>query len=96
MQSDMSWMDRAACSGKDEEGGAPIFFSTEPVGNGFPDPHAAARAICAPCEVKEACLAYALAKPERYGVWGGTSPAERVVLRRSMAGVRSRKKARAG
>lgn len=39
-----------------------------------------ARAVCRRCPLATACLDYALDN-EEYGVWGGTTPAERVALR---------------
>jgi WhiB family redox-sensing transcriptional regulator len=50
-----------------------------------------ARAVCAACPLREACLAYALEHDERYGVWGGTSPQER----RAMQGKRAKDTPRA-
>lgn len=47
-----------------------------------------AKAICKgtfdgkPCPLLESCLEFALVNNERYGVWGGTSPDERVLLRK--------------
>ncbi|MPZ53418.1 MAG: WhiB family transcriptional regulator [Acidimicrobiia bacterium] len=43
-----------------------------------------AKMICARCEVREECLAYALETPQIYGIWGGLTADERVLLRRSM------------
>jgi WhiB family redox-sensing transcriptional regulator len=41
-----------------------------------------ARRICAGCEVRPECLAWALAQPEQLaGVWGGTTERERRTLR---------------
>jgi WhiB family redox-sensing transcriptional regulator len=34
------------------------------------------------CEMRTACLEYALANDERFGVWGGLSEKERHQLRR--------------
>jgi WhiB family redox-sensing transcriptional regulator len=42
-----------------------------------------AKRICAACDVRDACLAFALAGDERYGVWGGLSERERRILKRS-------------
>jgi WhiB family redox-sensing transcriptional regulator len=42
---------------------------------------AGAKTVCARCEVAGECLAFALAAWQPYGVWGGTSPEERVRLR---------------
>jgi WhiB family redox-sensing transcriptional regulator len=39
-----------------------------------------AKAVCAACPVKEQCLEYALTNRE-YGVWGGTTEAERRRIR---------------
>lgn len=38
-----------------------------------------AKRICRECVVQVQCLRYGLEEP--YGVWGGTSPAERSALR---------------
>ena len=45
-------------------------------------PNRDAKRICAGCEVRAECLAYALAHRERFGVWGGTTERERRRLRR--------------
>lgn len=37
----------------------------------------AAKAICRACPVRQPCLAYALARHEPHGIWGGTTAAER-------------------
>jgi hypothetical protein len=36
---------------------------------------------CRRCEAAAPCLAYALAADHRYGIWGGTLPAERRAMR---------------
>lgn len=41
-----------------------------------------AKAICASCPVLEACRAHALSVAEPYGVWGGLSESERLILLR--------------
>ncbi len=33
--------------------------------------------LCDGCDVREKCLAFALANDEKWGVWGGTSPRQR-------------------
>lgn len=43
---------------------------------------AAAKAVCAGCEVRAECLQYALDNNERFGVWGGASESERAAMRR--------------
>lgn len=63
----LSWRNRAACQGVDPD----IFF---PVSD---EDAAQAKAICAECPVREACLEWALATRERDGVWGGATERER-------------------
>lgn len=36
-----------------------------------------AKRVCAGCEVAAACLSYALANDEPFGIWGGKTPSER-------------------
>ncbi|MFD1210970.1 WhiB family transcriptional regulator [Arthrobacter sp. GCM10027362] len=44
---------------------------------------ARAAALCGACAVKTACGVYALAAPEKEGVWGGMTPLDRKRLRRA-------------
>lgn len=44
-----------------------------------------AKRVCGLCEVRVRCLEVALARPERYGVWGGMSENERRKLLRRRA-----------
>jgi WhiB family redox-sensing transcriptional regulator len=70
---DGAWQDRALCA----QTGADFFF---------PEPGSSvreAKRICGMCEMRSACLEYALANDERFGVWGGLSEKERQVLRRA-------------
>lgn len=41
-----------------------------------------AKRICAQCDVRDPCLAYALDNDERFGIWGGLSERERRRLKR--------------
>jgi len=41
-----------------------------------------ARRICAGCVVRVQCLQFAMSVPEAHGVWGGTTPEERLRERR--------------
>ena len=41
-----------------------------------------AKLICEACDMRAACLSYALAHDERFGVWGGLSEKERERMRR--------------
>lgn len=43
----------------------------------------AARRICTPCPMQAECLEWALALPERHGIWGGFTTQERERMRRS-------------
>ncbi|MGH8888028.1 MAG: WhiB family transcriptional regulator [Egibacteraceae bacterium] len=72
------WRAKAACVGEDTE----LFF---PSGNTGPAAEQAdrAKAVCARCEVRIACLEWALGANQDAGVWGGLSEDERRTLRRS-------------
>lgn len=39
--------------------------------------------VCGRCAVREECLDYAMADPNLVGVWGGTTEAARLVMRRA-------------
>lgn len=67
-----SWRDQAACRGVGPE----VMFPSDGVGV------VRAQQVCGSCPVRDACLAYALAKPEDHGVWGGTSERERRAMLR--------------
>lgn len=54
----------------------------------FPDQGGSSRKakdLCLRCEVREECLEAALARDERWGIWGGLSLYERRALRRERA-----------
>ena len=70
---DLDWQQDALCA----QTGADFFF---------PEPGSSvreAKRICAMCEMRPACLDYALENDERFGVWGGLSEKERLALRRT-------------
>jgi WhiB family redox-sensing transcriptional regulator len=73
----MRWRDQAACLDEDPE----VFF---PVGTTGPaiEQTARAKAVCAGCEVRHECLAWALDMGQAHGVWGGTDENERRMMRR--------------
>ena len=72
------WRNDALCRGVETE----LFFPAGELGE-EPVRHAeAAKAVCAQCPVREACLEYALATDQPFGVWGGTTEAERRSIRR--------------
>jgi WhiB family transcriptional regulator, redox-sensing transcriptional regulator len=75
------WWSRAACSTADPD----LFF---PVSGAGPAAQqvARAKAICARCQIQDACLGYALAAGNVQGVWGGTTEEDRRLLLRRPAG----------
>jgi len=70
------WMIHAACAGTHRD----VFF---PENGAHVRP---AKALCARCPVRDACLEYALNDPALHivgtGVWGGTTPPQRRRLAR--------------
>jgi len=74
---DAGWGSRAACRSADPE----LFFPVSGTGPSLAQ-IAEAKTVCARCEVRSECLALALATGQVYGIWGGTSPEERAVLRK--------------
>jgi WhiB family transcriptional regulator, redox-sensing transcriptional regulator len=71
---DDQWQDRALCAQTDPE----AFFPEK--GGSTRE----AKRICMGCEVRDACLEYALAHDERFGIWGGLSERERRRLKRGV------------
>ena len=69
---EQGWQERALCAETDPE----AFFPEK--GGSTRE----AKKICTGCEVRSECLEYALAKDERFGIWGGLSERERRRLRR--------------
>ena len=68
------WQEHALCAQTDPE----AFFPEK--GGSTRE----AKRICLGCEVKDACLDYALANDERFGIWGGLSERERRRLKRGI------------
>lgn len=62
------WFAEARCRGIDLD----LFFD--------PKYEDAAKELCGICPMRERCLRYALKNRLDYGVWGGTTSAERLVL----------------
>jgi len=81
----MDWRHRSACRDEDPE----LFF---PVGNTGPAiaQIEEAKKVCARCEVREACLQWALESGQDSGVWGGLSEDERRAMKRRAARNRAR------
>ncbi len=82
---DVSWREQAACSGVDSD----LFF---PASEDDVQATNQAKAICAECPVREACLQYALATNQSAGVWGGLDAGDRRRMRRRIRD-RERRKA---
>lgn len=73
LDDDLRWQEYALCAQTDPE----IFFPEK--GGSTRE----AKRVCTNCDVREQCLAYALDKDERFGIWGGLSERERRRLKRS-------------
>lgn len=69
---EVEWMHDASCAGADHE----LFFADSP------RQIARAKAICSGCPVRVPCLADALERGEKFGVWGGKTGDERAELLR--------------
>lgn len=65
------WQDLARCAEVDPE----IFFPEK--GGSV----RAAKRVCRSCEVRDACLGFALENDEKFGIWGGLSERERRRIR---------------
>jgi len=63
----LSWRQSAACRGVDPE----IFYPASE------EEAVVAKAVCAACPVRQACLEFALVSRERDGVWGGATEKDR-------------------
>ena len=72
---DEAWRNRARCAETDPES-----FFPEKGGS-----TREAKLVCRGCEVRAECLAYALERDERFGVWGGLSERERRRFKREAA-----------
>ena len=74
------WRARSACLSADSD----LFFPISATAAAAPQ-IARAKAICADCTVRSACLDYAMADRNLQGIWGGTTDDERRKARRSTA-----------
>lgn len=72
------WRAAGACLSADPD----LFF---PIATGTAAAREVARAqqICARCQVRQECLDFAIRTGEMHGVWGGTTPEERIRARRN-------------
>jgi WhiB family transcriptional regulator, redox-sensing transcriptional regulator len=72
------WRELSACQQEDPD----LFFPLVPAGPGLVQTERA-KAVCARCQVRAACLRFAMETVQDHGVWGGTSEEERRALRRA-------------
>ena len=79
MSTDMAWAGDALCA----EVGGDIHFPEKG------EPAAPAKRVCMACEVRHECGEYAITRNERFGIWAGTTPDQRRVLRRERSQQRS-------
>lgn len=70
------WRMQARCADADPE----MFFS-DFTGEAAHQATERAKAVCAGCPVRDACLDWAVKTGMAYGVWGGLTPANRRALR---------------
>lgn len=83
----MDWREQSECLGVrntifyppelDDDDGTAGYTAEE-----YEAAYAPAKAICAGCSVRIQCLDEALEKKERWGVWGGLIPIERLRIER--------------
>jgi WhiB family transcriptional regulator, redox-sensing transcriptional regulator len=71
------WREAGACLSADPE----LFF---PIGSSGPSAGQVSSAlrVCATCGVRQQCLDFAMQMNEADGIWGGTTPEERIRARR--------------
>lgn len=77
------WMDQGACTGLPTATRDRLFFPQHGASKTLV---AQAKAMCADCPVRAACLEYALDGKERFGIWGGKSEKERRTMRLMRSG----------
>ena len=70
---DWSWQLCGSCLAYPAE----LFFPEEEARRTRKEREQQAKRICLQCPVLATCREYALKTPERYGIWGGTTPQER-------------------
>jgi WhiB family redox-sensing transcriptional regulator len=78
MMRNQAWRDKAACHGLPPD----WFFPPQPKGDSSYDE---GKRVCATCSVTEQCLGLTtdfIATGDRYGLFGGMTPAERRFARR--------------
>jgi WhiB family transcriptional regulator, redox-sensing transcriptional regulator len=88
---DADWRSASACRHANPD----LFFPVATAATGRAAQIAAAKAICADCPVRSQCLEFAQANQLTYGIWGGTTPEDRIrARRRAQRAARARTRAR--
>jgi WhiB family redox-sensing transcriptional regulator len=80
----VDWRDRSACLDKDPD----LFFPVGKSGLQVLRQIEEATSVCRRCDVREECLAWAIASGQEHGVWGGTGEEERRSISRRAARAR--------
>lgn len=77
---DTDWRAKGACLSADPD----LFF---PIATGAlaTKQITLARQVCDRCPVRKECFDFAMSSGETHGVWGGTTPEERIRVRRARA-----------
>ncbi len=81
-----AWRARAACRSLPAE----LFFPAGELEDQAVVQSEEAKAVCAECPVRLACLEFAIATNQPYGVWGGANASERRSIRRRRMAERRR------
>ena len=81
-----AWSSRAACRALPTE----LFFPAGELDDQAVEQAEEAKAVCAACPVKTACLEFAIATNQPYGIWGGANASERRSIRRRRQAQRRR------
>ncbi len=71
------WRSAGACATADPD----LFFPISTYAAGVREAERALR-VCAGCPVRRQCLEFAMRTGEREGIWGGTTPEERIRILR--------------
>jgi WhiB family transcriptional regulator, redox-sensing transcriptional regulator len=82
------WRAASACLSADPE----LFFPI-PQGAVADRQVSDALRVCAGCTVRQQCLDFAMQTAEAHGIWGGTTPEERIRARRKAARLRKESQA---
>jgi WhiB family redox-sensing transcriptional regulator len=73
----VNWRSAGACLSADPD----LFFPISATGPGERQV-SRAKVICAGCQVRQECLEFAMTHELTYGIWGGSTPADRQRQRR--------------